>query len=119
MGSRPTSINSIRSFCGMGSLVRSSDPYDSQPQIVIHRHGNLLIGPKVALRRLDGRVSEQKLNLFQIAAALAAQLGTSPPNMPHAACSALCRIPDHAESLDLSCAGTPFGPLAMRHNPNA
>jgi hypothetical protein len=30
-----------------------------------------------------------------------------------------CRIPDHAESLDLSCAGTPFGPLAMRHNPNA
>jgi hypothetical protein len=62
----------------MGSLVRSSDPYDSQPQIVIHRHGNLLIGPKVALRRLDGRVSEQKLNLFQIAAALAAQLGTSP-----------------------------------------
>src|SRR6202041_1567614 len=97
MGSRPTSINSIRSFCGMGSLVRSSDPYDSQPQIVIHRHGNLLIGPKVALRRLDGRVSEQKLNLVQIAAALAAQLGTSPPHMPHEACCAMpypgsCRI---------------------------
>ena len=69
-----------------------------KPQIVIHRHGNLLVRPKIALCRLYGRVPEQKLDLFQVPAALAAQLGTSAPLMPHAALAPLCRIPDHAES---------------------
>ena len=43
--------------------------------MVINRHGDLLIKPQIPLRGLDGRVPEQKLDLFEIAATFTAQLG--------------------------------------------
>ena len=41
----------------------------SKPEIVIHRDGNLLLGAQIALRRLDRRMPQQKLDLFEVAAA--------------------------------------------------
>jgi hypothetical protein len=72
----------------------------------------------VPFRGLHGRVTEKELNLFKFTSCTMEESGTGTASMLHAACPSLCRIPDHAESLDLSCAGTPFGSLAMRHNPN-
>lgn len=49
----------------------------SQSQIVIHGDDDLLLRSKVALRGLDRRMAQQKLDLLQIAAVLSAELGTS------------------------------------------
>jgi hypothetical protein len=40
-----------------------------KPQIVIHCHGNLLLGTEIAFGDLDGEVAEQELDLFDISAA--------------------------------------------------
>ncbi len=48
----------------------------SQSQIVIYGNGDLLLRSQVPLRRLNRRMPQQKLDLFQIAAVLAAELST-------------------------------------------
>jgi hypothetical protein len=50
----------------------------SKPQVVVHGDGDLLFRSEVALGRLDRRVTEQELDLLQIAAVLAAELGAGP-----------------------------------------
>jgi hypothetical protein len=47
----------------------------SQSQIVVHRDLDILFGTEISLGGLDGRVPQQKLDLFQIPAILAAELG--------------------------------------------
>jgi len=47
----------------------------SQPQIVVDGDSNLLLGAEVAFSGLDGGVSEQELDLFEVAAVLAAEFG--------------------------------------------
>jgi len=47
---------------------------------------------------LDGGVAEQELDLFEVAAVLAAEFGAGATIMPYAALAPLCRTPDHAES---------------------
>ena len=84
---------------------------------VIDRRLNPLLATQVAFRRLDGNMPQKELDLFQLSSCRVAEAGAGASLMPHAALAALCRIPDHAESLDLSRAGPPFGSLAMRHNP--
>ena len=49
-----------------------------KPQIIIDSNGDLPIGAQVALRCLNRRVPQEELDLLQIPAALAAQLGASP-----------------------------------------
>jgi len=56
-----------------------------------------LLAAQVSLRRLNTDMPEQKLNLLQLSAGFVTQPRTRPPIMPHAALSALCRMPDHAE----------------------
>jgi hypothetical protein len=56
----------------------SDQSYTSKPQIVIDRNGDLLIRSQIPLRRLDGRVPEQELDLLEIPAILPAQLDASP-----------------------------------------
>ncbi len=50
-------------FCGL-----ESDP-------IIERHSDRLSTPKMPFGGLDGRVTEQELDLFEVATALAAELG--------------------------------------------
>src|SRR5664279_3733458 len=69
-----------------------------KPHGVVDGHGQVLFGPQIPLRGLDGCVAEQQLNLLEIPARLAAQFRAGPPIMPHAALPELCRMPDHAES---------------------
>jgi len=47
----------------------------SNPQIVVHRDFDILFGAEIAFGGLDRRVAEQELDLFQIPAILAAELG--------------------------------------------
>jgi hypothetical protein len=61
-----------------------------------------LLAAQVSLRRLNTDMPEQKLNLLQLSAGFVTQPGTRPSLMPHAALSALCRMPDHAESMSRS-----------------
>src|SRR4051794_23516752 len=55
-----------------------------EAQVVIHRHRGLLLRPKVAFSGLDRGVTEQELDLFQIAAVLAAELGAGPAQIVRA-----------------------------------
>ena len=57
------------------SFYPTVEPY-LEPQRIIHRNGDLLLGTEIALRGLNRRVTEQKLDLFEITSALAAELGT-------------------------------------------
>jgi hypothetical protein len=50
--------------------------YQLQAKVIVHRYRDLLIRPKVALCRLDGRVPQQEFDLLQIPAIFPAQLGT-------------------------------------------
>jgi hypothetical protein len=59
--------------------------YQLQPEIVVHRDFDLLLGAEVAFRGLDGGVAEQELDLFDISAVLAAEFGAGAALMPHAA----------------------------------
>ena len=47
----------------------------SKPQIIIHRHGDLLLRPEIALGRLDRRMPQKELDLLEIAAVLPAEFG--------------------------------------------
>jgi hypothetical protein len=49
----------------------------SQSQIIIHRYRDFLLGPKVTLCRLDGRVTQQEFDLLQISAAFPAKFRAS------------------------------------------
>lgn len=49
-----------------------------EPNSVIDGMRQRLLGPKVALGRLDGGMSQQQLDLFELPAGLAAQLRTGP-----------------------------------------
>jgi hypothetical protein len=57
-----------------------------------------LIRAKVALRCLNGNMTQQHLNLLQFSSRCLTELRATAPHMPHAACAPLCRIPDYAES---------------------
>jgi hypothetical protein len=46
-----------------------------QPQIIIHRNGDLLIGAEITFGGLDRRVPQQEFDLLQIPAILPAELG--------------------------------------------
>ena len=46
-----------------------------QSQVVVHRDGDLLLGAEIALGGLDRGMSEQELDLFEVASGLAAELG--------------------------------------------
>ena len=52
---------------------------DSQP--VVHCNPELLLASEIALRRLDGDVAEQELDLIQFAARQVAQTGASAPQV--------------------------------------
>ena len=43
--------------------------------MIIHRHGDLLLGPKVSLCGQNRGVSQQKLDLFEIATGFSAEFG--------------------------------------------
>ena len=47
----------------------------SEPQIVVHRDLDILFRAKIALCRLDGGVPQEELDLLEIPAVLAAELG--------------------------------------------
>lgn len=47
----------------------------SKSQIIIHRNSDLLVGAQIFLRSLDRGMPQQELDLLQIAAVLAAELG--------------------------------------------
>ena len=49
--------------------------------MVIDGDGDLLLGPQVALGRLDGRVPQQKLDLLEVPAILPAEPGAGPPQV--------------------------------------
>jgi hypothetical protein len=49
-----------------------------QTQIVIHRDGQFLFRTEISFRRLYGGVTEQELDLLEIAPGLAAELRASP-----------------------------------------
>jgi len=46
----------------------------SQPDRIVHRHRDVLLGPKIPFGGLDGGVPEQELDLFEIPAGFAAEL---------------------------------------------
>jgi len=45
---------------------------DSRKDPIVHGVRNVLLAPQVFFRRLDGRMPQQKLDLFEIAAGLPA-----------------------------------------------
>ena len=47
----------------------------SQPKKIVHGDCNLLLRPKISLRGLNRGVAEQELDLLQVPAVLAAELG--------------------------------------------
>jgi hypothetical protein len=51
-------------------------PFDSKHQIIVHSDLDILLGVQIPFGGLDGRVPEQKLDLLEIPAALAAEFGT-------------------------------------------
>lgn len=57
--------------CGLRGVARDRDPYS-----IIDRILQLLFTSDVALRCLDGGMSEQKPNLFEFTAAIMAEPGT-------------------------------------------
>jgi hypothetical protein len=69
----------------------------------------MLLAAEIPLGRLHGDVPKQKLDLVQFTSGIAAQSGASSSVMPHAALSSLCRMPDHAESIDRSSQGQVSG----------
>jgi hypothetical protein len=83
-------------FQSSGSWFRP----DSDP--VVHRGRDPLRATEVTLCGLHGDVTKKKLNLLQLAAGGAAEASATLPDMPNAACSALCRMPDYAESHHVS-----------------
>jgi len=79
MCSRPyLRCNAFGSRNGRGSLEFELDG-------VVRRIHEILFRPQVALRRLHRRVPQKQLDLFQLPAGCAAQLGAAAPAMPHAA----------------------------------
>ena len=52
---------------------------------IVHRILKALLAAQVALSGFDGNVSEEKLNLFELASCLMAEASTRSPLMPHAA----------------------------------
>ena len=56
-----------------------------QTDVIVDCIAETLLAPEVSLRRLDGDVTQQKLNLLQFAAGQMTETGTSTAVMPHAA----------------------------------
>src|SRR5215472_2490020 len=52
-----------------------------QPQPIIHRFPQILPRSQIALGGLDGRVAQQELNLLQVPAGGATELGAGPPEI--------------------------------------
>ena len=57
----------------IGVLAATHPP--SEPQVVVHRDLDILFGAQIAFGGLDRGVAEQELDLLQIPAVLAAELG--------------------------------------------
>jgi hypothetical protein len=53
----------------------------SQPQIIVHRDLDVLLGTQILLRGLDRRVTEQEFDLLKIPATLPTQFRASPPEV--------------------------------------
>ena len=53
----------------------------SEVKKIVHRVSEVLLAAEIAFRRLDRCVSQQELNLFQLASAVMTQLGTGPPQV--------------------------------------
>ena len=58
--------------------IDTSLPSALQPEAVGDGDGDVLLRPEVSFGGLDGGVSEQELDLFEVAAEFAAELGTCP-----------------------------------------
>ena len=61
---------------------------------ITHRGPNALLAAEVSLRRLDGNVSEQELDLLQFAARRVAQPSTTPHGHSRSPCARLCHDVD-------------------------
>ena len=53
----------------------------SQSEAVVHRHGDLLLGPEVPLSRLNRRMPQQELDLLDIPTRLPAELRAGAPQI--------------------------------------
>jgi hypothetical protein len=62
----------------MGLTSNEESTYQLEPEVVVYRDLDLLLGAEVAFGGLDGGVAEQELDLFQVSAALSAKLRTCP-----------------------------------------
>jgi hypothetical protein len=92
-------ITSLGNLCYLHKYAKftiHSLDAESKPQIIVHSDLYILLRTQIPLRGLNRGMAEQELDLLEIPAVLAAELGAGAP---------LCRIPDHAESLKPSCEG--------------
>jgi hypothetical protein len=60
---------------------------DSRKDPIVHGVHNVLLTAEVFFRRLDGRMPQQKLDLFEIPAGLPAQFRSRPSQVVGARCS--------------------------------
>jgi len=61
--------------------IPSGTPFTGPGDVIVNRIPETLLAPEVSLRRLDGDVTQQKLNLLQFAACLMAESCTGPPQI--------------------------------------
>jgi hypothetical protein len=59
-------------LCSRGATPARPLPFGSQVKSIIYRISQVLFAAKIPLCRLDRRMAEQELNLFQLAAAAVA-----------------------------------------------
>ena len=55
--------------------LNGESTYQLQAQVIVHRDLDILLRPQIAFGRLDRRVAQQELDLLEVTAILAAQLG--------------------------------------------
>lgn len=73
----PSRDLSFTELLGCGSEPHSETPellLKSQP--IVHRHCDVLLRTQIPLRRLDGAMAEQELDLFKVPAGFSAKLRT-------------------------------------------
>jgi hypothetical protein len=73
-----------------------------QADVIVDGTSEPLLASEVAFGSLHRNVAQQKLDLLQFPTSGVAETRTGTTLMPHAALAALCRMPDHAESMSRS-----------------